>query len=102
MNTSGNKFDAIEQLIFEDGIKIEAVDIHLEQDLILLILNTKAVLRFPLSGFPRLKNAQESELADFIIIANGTGIHWPKIDEDLSLKGFLQQQLRHTVNNIAA
>lgn len=34
-NTSQNKFDAIEQLIFEEGLSIVSVDIHKELDLML-------------------------------------------------------------------
>jgi hypothetical protein len=102
MNTSANNYDAIEQLIFEENIKIEAVDIHASQGLLLLILNTKAVLRFELSAFTALKNANAEALNNYIIIAQGTGIHWPDLDEDLSLKGFLQHELKRTVNNMAA
>jgi len=30
-------------------------------------------------------------------MGNGTGVHWPDIDEDLSLKGFLQDEVRKVV-----
>ena len=101
MNTSANNYDAIEQLIFEENIKIEAVDIHQSQGLLLLVLNTKAVLRFELSLFPALESATEAALKNYIIIAQGTGIHWPELDEDLSLKGFLQHELKRAVSNAA-
>ena len=102
MNTSVNNYDAIEQLIFDENIKIEAVDIHQSQGLLLLILNTKVVLRFDLASFPLLKNANATALNNYTIIAQGTGIHWPDLDEDLSLKGFLQHELKRAVNNVAA
>ena len=60
MSTSvKNNYDAIERLIFEDGIRIEAVDIHPELDVMLIILNTKAVLRQCISSYKLLKNAKK-------------------------------------------
>lgn len=41
MNTFQNKYDAIEQLIFEEGLLITAADIHKDLDLMLIILNTR-------------------------------------------------------------
>jgi hypothetical protein len=38
-----------------------------------------------------------SELLNYRLIANGTGIHWPLLDEDVSLKGFLQQYLHSKI-----
>lgn len=104
MNTFQNKFDALEQLIFEEGVKIQAVDFHQELDLMLIILNTTAILRQQISSYPRLNNATTEELISYEILANGAGIHWPLLDEDLSLKGFLQNELRNIVtkNVIAA
>jgi Protein of unknown function (DUF2442) len=37
----------------------------------------------------RLSNASDSERNNFQISPSGYGIHWPLIDEDLSLKGLL-------------
>ncbi len=52
MNSSaGNTFDAIESLIICEGLCIVALDFHPEQDMMLIILNTKVV---PKSGMPQL------------------------------------------------
>ena len=40
----------------------------------------------------KLFNATESERNIFIISPSGYGIHWPLIDEDLSIKGLLALQ----------
>ncbi|HZV70865.1 MAG TPA: DUF2442 domain-containing protein [Saprospiraceae bacterium] len=37
----------------------------------------------------RLSNASDSERNNFQISPSGYGIHWPLIDEDLSLNGLL-------------
>ena len=93
MNTSANKFDTIEKIIFEDGIRIDAVDIHPELDVMLIILNTRAVLHQRFSSYKLLKVADKKSLLQFEITGDGTGIHWPLLDEDLSLKGFLRDEL---------
>jgi hypothetical protein len=97
MNTLVNKFDAIEKLIYEEGIHIEAVDMHPELDVMLVILNTKAVLHRRISAYKLLATADKAALLTYEINTNGTGIHWPLIDEDLSLKGFLRDELLSVV-----
>ena len=101
MSTSPNKYDALESLIFEEGLHIQAITFHKDLDLMLIVLNTKAVLRQKLSSFPSLKNASADALQQYELIASGTGVHWPLLDEDLSLKGFLREELRAVVNKNA-
>lgn len=43
----------------------------------------------PTSWYPKLDRASQEQRMDYEIIADGTGIHWPQIDEDLSLSGFM-------------
>lgn len=98
MNTStNNQFDAIEDIIFTDGLRIQAVDIHPELDLMTIYLNTKAVLTHSISSYSLLRGADNSKLLQHELIGGGTGIHWPLLDEDLSLKGLLQYELRKVV-----
>jgi hypothetical protein len=98
MSTSvNNQFDAIENLIFLEGLRIQALDIHPELDLMTIYLNTKAVLSQHISSYSLLRGADKSQLLQYELIGGGTGIHWPLLDEDLSLKGFLQDELRKVV-----
>ncbi len=97
MNTSANNFDSIEKIIYEDGVHIEAVDIHPELDVMLIVLNTKAVLHQKISSYKLFKAADKKSLLQFEFIGEGTGIHWPLLDEDLSLKGFLRDELLQVV-----
>ena len=62
-----------------------------------IYLNTKAVLSQHISSYSLLRGADKSQLLQFELIGGGTGIHWPLLDEDLSLKGFLQDELRKVV-----
>ena len=99
MNTFTNKFDALESLIQREGIRIETLDFHPELDLFLVVLNTKAILRQQLSHYTRLKTGSITELKNFELTGDGTGVHWPALDEDLSLKGFLKDELKNIVLN---
>lgn len=43
----------------------------------------------PLSWFPSLEKATTAQLKNFEISPAGYGIHFPEIDEDISIKAFL-------------
>jgi hypothetical protein len=43
----------------------------------------------PLDWYPRLKHATLRERNNYELIADGYGIHWPDLDEDLSVEGIL-------------
>jgi hypothetical protein len=46
-------------------------------------------LSVPLVWFPRLSNASKEQLSNWELLGDGEGIHWPDIDEDLSVAGLL-------------
>jgi hypothetical protein len=43
----------------------------------------------PLSWYPRLSHAMPSERDNWRLIGAGEGIHWPELDEDISVDGLL-------------
>jgi hypothetical protein len=43
----------------------------------------------PLAWFPRLLGATPEQRANYEILGDGDGIHWPDVDEDLSVAGLL-------------
>jgi hypothetical protein len=47
------------------------------------------MLAVPLEWYPRLTGASATELEDRRIIGGGVGIHWPLIDEDISIAELL-------------
>lgn len=97
MNTSRNIYDAIEKIIFEEGLRIVNIEIRNEMGKMLVFLNTQHILAFPISNFKTLKKADSKDLKKFVLIAGGTGVRWPTLDEDLSLKGFLKDTLQQLV-----
>jgi hypothetical protein len=44
----------------------------------------------PLAWFPRLLSATAEQRGHWELAAAGHGIHWPEIDEDLSVAGLLR------------
>jgi hypothetical protein len=49
-------------------------------------------IHVPLAWFPKLRKAHPEELADYRLIGRGSGIHWPQLDEDLSVRGLLMPE----------
>lgn len=85
--------DPIERAIFQQGLRIVDLHVSKELDLLVVMLNTRDVVKVPLSSSKLLGKASEKQLADWQIIGNGYGVHWPKLDEHLSLKGFLRDAM---------
>lgn len=56
--------------------------------LIVALLDGRTVSA-PLARYPRLQEASLPQLAAWEIIGGGHGIHWPQLDEDLSIEGLL-------------
>jgi len=46
-------------------------------------------LSVPLTWYPRLLHGTSAEREEFELIGGGEGIHWPKLDEDISVEGLL-------------
>lgn len=57
-----------------------------DDDLIVSLMDGRKITA-PLVWFPRLSNATKSQLENYEILGDGEGIHWPEIDEDLSVEG---------------
>lgn len=43
----------------------------------------------PLTWFPRLLAASPSARSNWELLGDGEGIHWPEVDEDVSVRGLL-------------
>jgi hypothetical protein len=52
-------------------------------------LDDGRTLSVPLAWFPRLLHGSEGERANYELIGDGEGIHWPELDEDISVEGLL-------------
>ena len=57
---------------------------------LVVTLTDGRTISVPLAWYERLAQASTDQLQDYQILGNGDGIHWPQLDEDLSVKGLLQ------------
>ena len=65
-----------------------AVKVFFEKKLLcVVVLVDGREVRVPLEFYPRLKNATHARRKNYQLIGHATGIHWPDVDEDLSVEG---------------
>ena len=61
-----------------------------ENGMICLIMSDKKEIRFPVELNKKLENASAQQRSNIEIICAGTGLHWPDLDEDLSITGIIE------------
>ncbi len=67
-----------------------ATEISFTTDELVVSLVDGRRLAVPLAWFPRLAKASIAQLQNYELMGDGEGIHWPEIDEDLSVEGLLR------------
>ncbi len=68
---------------------INVEDIEVSEDTLTVELSDGRSLRVPLAWYPRLYYGTLLERKNWRLIGQGVGIHWPELDEDLSVEGLL-------------
>ena len=66
-----------------------ALNVSVSDDTLTVELSDGRTLSVPLAWYPRLLHATPLERAHWRLTARGEGIHWPDVDEDLSVDGLL-------------
>lgn len=66
-----------------------AEDVRLTADVVEVELSDGRTISAPLTWFPRLLHATPAERSSWRLIGRGEGIHWPEVDEDISVEGLL-------------
>jgi hypothetical protein len=61
-----------------------------QNGMICLYMSDKKEIRFPVEANTKLKNATDAQRKNIQIICGGTGLHWPDLDEDLSVTGIIE------------
>jgi Protein of unknown function (DUF2442) len=64
-------------------------EVSVTEDLITFRLVDGRVVSVPLAWSWRLSEATPTQRNNFEIIGDGYGVHWPDVDEDLSVEGML-------------
>ena len=66
-----------------------ARSVEVDSEMIHVYLTDGRAVSAPLMWFPALRAATEEQRSDYQIGAGGRGIHWPQLDEDLSVAGLM-------------
>lgn len=77
--------------ILENKVRhVFANNISFSNEMMYVFLQDGREIGVPLSWFPKLMKASKDELSDWRFIGNGLGIHWNKLDEDISVNALLR------------
>jgi hypothetical protein len=74
-------------LVTERDVFAESVSFS--EDSMVVQLDDGRKLSVPLAWYPRLFHGTQQERERFELIGEGEGIHWPDLDEDISVEGLL-------------
>lgn len=72
-----------------DAKTARATDVRVSDDALTVDLDDGRTLAVPLAWYPRLCHATKIERANWRLIGGGEGVHWPDIEEDLSVEGLI-------------
>lgn len=66
-----------------------AIEVKVTSDMLVVGLRDGRVVSVPLTWYPRLAAATPSERRRWELVGPGIGIHWPALDEDVSVEALL-------------
>ena len=72
-----------------NGNGARAADVRVTDDELSVDLVDGRTLAVPLAWYPRLLQGRSRERTHWRLIGGGIGIHWPDLDEDISVEGLL-------------
>jgi len=72
-----------------------AQDVRVDGEVLSVDLTDGRTIIAPLAWYPRLFYGDANERANFEIIGDGRYIHWPDLDEDLTVAGILAGRPSH-------
>ena len=67
----------------------DAQSVEVADKILIVQLADGRAISLPLDWYPRLAYATPQERNNWRLIGGGEGIHWPDLDEDLSVAGLL-------------
>jgi hypothetical protein len=73
-----------------DDKTLDIADVHCTDQEVVVSLKDGRKIVTPLWWYPRLYNAEPEQRRRWELAGAGRGIHWPAVDEDLSLEGMLR------------
>jgi hypothetical protein len=70
-------------------LDVQALSVEFVDASIRVILDDGREISAPLAWFPRLRDASDAQRANWRLIGRGEGVHWPDLDEDVSVNALL-------------
>jgi hypothetical protein len=67
----------------------EAQSVTVSEDVLTVELSDGRSISVPISWYPRLAHGTAEERSNWEMLGGGIGIHWPDLDEDISVQGLL-------------
>ena len=67
-----------------------AADVKVTSEALTVHLQDGRALSVPLSWYPRLAEGSPAERREWVLIGPGIGVHWPLLDEDISVEALLR------------
>ena len=72
-----------------DLASVRARGINISEDTLTAELSDGRSISVPLAWFPRLQHGQPGERINWRLVGGGEGVHWPALDEDISVANLL-------------
>lgn len=69
-----------------------AAHIEISEDLLSVEFTDGRTISVPVAWYPRLSHGTPEERHHWRLIGNGRGLHWPDLDEDISVQNLLAGQ----------
>jgi Protein of unknown function (DUF2442) len=66
-----------------------ATNVIVTDDTLTVDLSDGRTISVPLAWYPRLAHGTEKERTTWRLIGRGEGIHWPELDDDISVEGLI-------------
>ena len=66
-----------------------ATGVAVTDDTLTVDLSDGRTVSAPLDWYPRLLHATQVERGNWVLIARGEGVHWPDVDEDISVSSLI-------------
>lgn len=71
-------------------VEAKELEVQLTDDCLSVDLSDGRTISVPLAWYPRLMHGTDTERHDWRFIGDHEGIHWPDLDEDISVENLLR------------
>src|SRR2546426_10948390 len=72
-----------------DALAVAAQSVAFGEDTLQVEVTDGRTIHVPLAWYPRLLHGTTAERTHWRLIGKGEGIHWPDLDEDISVENIL-------------